>query len=200
MSYQTWKRTVDTIGAIVGLLCIAPLTPFIALAIAIDSRGPIIVRLARVSNGKIIYAYKFRSMVAGAHNLKHRYASQNERTDGPFFKIHHDPRLTRVGKILRKFRIDEFPQLWNVLRGELSLVGPRPHEPEEVICYPAEYRHLINAIAGVTGLSQVNGSSSLPFLHELALDDQYLKQQSLALDARIIFKTIGILFTDPTAV
>lgn len=200
MSYQSAKRIVDIFGAIVGLLCIAPLVPFIALAIALDSRGSIFVRLTRVSAGRIVNVYKFRSMIANADLLKNQYAHLNERTDGPLFKIRHDPRLTRVGKILRKFRIDEFPQLWNVAIGELSLVGPRPHEPEEAICYPPEYRHLVGATAGVTGLSQVNGSSSLPFLKELEFDDQYLRQRSLTLDARIILKTIVILFTDPTAV
>jgi len=124
----------------------------------------------------------------------------NERNDGPFFKMKNDPRVTRVGRILRKYRIDEFPQLINVLKGELSLVGPRPHEPEEVIHYPGEYKHLILAKAGVTGYSQINGASSLPFLKELALDDYYVQNQSPFLDAKIIAKTVLIIFTDPTAV
>ena len=132
--------------------------------------------------------------------MKPVLASLNERKDGSFFKIKKDPRITRVGKILRKFRIDEFPQLTNVLKGELSLVGPRPHEPEEVFSYPPEFKHLILAKAGVTGLSQVNGASSLPFLKELTLDNYYLKNQSFWLDSKIIIKTILILFFDPTAV
>ncbi len=191
---------MDIFGALIGLLCVAPLVPFIALAITLDNRGPILVRLARVSRGKIVFVYKFRSMVVDAHAQKDQYMHLNERTDGPFFKIRHDPRLTRVGKVLRKFRLDEFPQLWNVLTGDLALVGPRPHEPEEAICYPPEYRHLINATAGVTGLSQINGSSSLPFSRELELDHEYLEHQSLRLDLRILLRTIAILFTDPTAV
>jgi len=127
-------------------------------------------------------------------------AVMNERADGPFFKIKKDPRVTRVGRVLRKFRLDEFPQLLNVLKGELALVGPRPHEPEEVIHYPKEYAHLLLVKAGVTGLSQVNGASSLPFLTELELDSRYLENQSAWLDLVIIAKTISILFFDPTAV
>lgn len=127
-------------------------------------------------------------------------AKLNERRDGPFFKIKKDPRVTRVGKVLRKFRIDEFPQLWNVLKGELALVGPRPHEPEEIENYPQQYRDLIQARAGVTGLSQVSGASSLPFLKELELDETYLKTISPLTDLKIILKTFAILFFDPSAV
>ena len=190
----------DIFGAILGLLTIAPFMPFIALAIKLESKGPVFVRLARASGGKLIYVYKFRSMIDGAHGLKVQLAAFNERIDGPFFKIKADPRITKVGRILRKFRVDEFPQLINVLKGELALVGPRPHEPEEVIQYPNEYKHLLLAKAGVTGLSQVNGASSLLFLKELELDSYYVKNQSLWMDIKIIAKTIAIIFTDPTAV
>lgn len=194
------KRVLDIIGSVIGLLLIAPLAPFIALAIKLETNGPVLVKLARVSYGRIIYAYKFRSMIKGAHGLKIQLAALNERVDGPFFKLKNDPRITKVGRILRKFRIDEFPQLINVLKGEMALVGPRPHEPEEVIHYPGPYKHLLLAKAGVTGLSQVNGASSLPFLEELGLDSYYVKNQSLWLDIKIITKTITIIFTDPTAV
>ena len=124
----------------------------------------------------------------------------NERLDGPFFKIKKDPRITKVGLFLRKFRLDEFPQLVNVLAGDLSLVGPRPHEPGEVACYPKDYASIALARAGVTGLSQVSGASSLPFMEELKLDRSYLEKRSLLLDAKIIGKTLAILFFDPTAV
>ncbi|KKU15422.1 hypothetical protein A3A20_01895 [Candidatus Wolfebacteria bacterium RIFCSPLOWO2_01_FULL_45_19] len=194
------KRILDIVGAVLGLLVIAPLVPFIALAIKLESRGPVLVKLARVSGGKIIYVYKFRSMIEGAHGLKIQLASLNERTDGPFFKLKKDPRITKIGRILRKFRIDEFPQLINVLEGELALVGPRPHEPVEVIHYPGPYKCLLLAKAGVTGLSQVSGASGLPFLKELELDSYYVKNQSLWLDLKIIAKTLAIIFTDPTAV
>jgi lipopolysaccharide/colanic/teichoic acid biosynthesis glycosyltransferase len=200
MSYQPLKRLIDIIGATLGLAFISPLAPFIAMAIKAETSGPVIVKLDRVSAGKIIGAYKFRSMVDGAHALKGTLAHLNERRDGPFFKIKNDPRLTDVGKLIRKFRLDEFPQLVNVLKGELSLVGPRPHEPGEVRNYPTPYQHLSLAKAGVTGLSQINGASSLPFLRELELDHHYLKNQSLFLDVKILVKTAGILFFDPSAV
>ena len=199
--YQIIKRFMDILGAILGITFIFPFLPFIAAAIKLDSHGPVMVKLNRVSAGKIIKVYKFRTMRTGTHEMKYKeLAPFNERKDGPFFKIKNDPRITETGKILRKFRLDEFPQLINVLRGELSLVGPRPHEPEEIKRYPAEYKTLALAKAGVTGLSQVSGASSLPFLKELELDNFYLKNQSLWLDFKIILKTMAILFFDPTAV
>src|SRR3989344_2778065 len=193
------RRVLDIIGATLGLLAIAPFAPLIALAIKIESKGPAVVKLNRVSGGRTVKVYKFRSMYDGAHLMKPALSVLNERSDGPFFKIRKDPRLTRVGKILRKFRIDEFPQLINVLKGELALVGPRPHEPAEVIQYPPEYKHLILAKSGITGLSQVSGASSLPFLKELELDSHYVNNRSLWLDAKIVSKTIKIIFSDPTA-
>jgi len=201
MSYKIIKRIIDVLGAILGITILLPFLPLIAAAIKLDSRGPVLAKLDRISSGKTIKVYKFRSMREKSHHLKYgELANLNERKDGPFFKIKNDPRVTRVGKILRKFRLDEFPQLINVLKGELSLVGPRPHEPEETALYPKEFRHLPSAKAGVTGLSQVNGASSLPFLKELELDDYYVKNQSFWLDFKIILKTIAILLFDPTAV
>ncbi len=194
------RRALDIIGALLGLTALAPFTPFIIGAIKMESRGPAVVKLQRVSGGKTIYAYKFRSMYQGAHEMKGALSVLNERADGPFFKIRKDPRVTRVGRLLRKFRIDEFPQLINVLKGELSLVGPRPHEPQEVIFYPHPYKHLLLAKSGVTGLSQVSGASGLPFLKELELDDHYVKHRNLFLDAKILAKTVKIIFSDPTAV
>ena len=199
MNYPIWKRALDIFGACTGLILLIPFIPFIALAIKLQDGGPVLVKLPRVSEGKEILVYKFRSMVTDAMARKKDLRHLNERKDGPFFKIRHDPRVTPVGRILRKFRADESPQLLNVLRGELSLVGPRPHEPEEITHYPSNYKYLPMQRAGVTGLSQVNGASSLPFLRELELDDFYSKHMSLGLDIKIILKTLGILFSDPTA-
>ena len=201
MTYRIIKLILDILGAILGITVLFLLFPIIALAVKLDSSGPVFVALSRISSGKPIKVYKFRSMKTGTHQLKYgELAHLNERNDGPFFKIKNDPRITRVGKILRKFRLDEFPQFLNVLKGELSLVGPRPHEPEEIDKYPEEYRHLPLAKAGITGYSQVNGASSLPFLKELELDDYYIKNQNLRLDMQIILKTFLILLFDPTAV
>ena len=194
------KRIFDMAGALAGLLFILPFTPFIALAIVMESGPPVFVRLARVSEGKIIKVWKFRTMVQGAHEQKRNLSHLNERADGPFFKIKNDPRLTRVGKFLRMLRLDEFPQFWNVLRGELALVGPRPHEPEEMFHYPPEFKRLYFAKAGLTGLSQVMGASGLPFRKELEYDAEYLKEYSLWFDVKILVKTVLIFFTDPTGV
>lgn len=200
MQYPFWKKSIDIFGAIVGLFVISPLVPVIVLAIVVETRGGAIVRLERISEGNVIKVYKFRSMAHDAEVRKAQLLHLNERGDGPFFKIRKDPRVTRVGRIIRKFRIDEFPQLVNVLKGELALVGPRPHEPGEVSQYPDEYKPILSARAGVTGYSQVNGASSLPFLKELELDKYYIDNMSSLLDAKIISKTISILFFDPTAV
>ena len=194
------RRILDILGASLGLLAMAPLAPFIALAIKLNSRGPVIVKLPRVSGGKVIKVYKFRSMYDGAHQMKGALAVLNERGDGPFFKIKKDPRVTKVGRLIRKFRLDEFPQMVNVLKGEMTLVGPRPHEPEEVAFYPHPYKHLVLAKAGVTGLSQISGASELPFLKELELDNHYVRNRDLLLDMKILAKTAVIMFSDPTAV
>jgi lipopolysaccharide/colanic/teichoic acid biosynthesis glycosyltransferase len=194
------KRLFDCLGSIAGILFILPFTPFIALAILLEDGGPVLIELDRISRGRIIKVYKFRSMVKNAHAMKKTLMHLNERVDGPFFKIKNDPRLTKVGRFLRKFRLDEFPQFINVLRGELALVGPRPHEPEEMLKYPPEFKNLYFAKGGLTGLSQVSGASALPFRRELELDYHYLQNQSLFMDSKILAKTVGIFFTDPTGV
>jgi lipopolysaccharide/colanic/teichoic acid biosynthesis glycosyltransferase len=201
-SYAISKQLLDTTGAILGSALFLVTYPAIALAIKLESKGPALVALNRVSEGRVIKLYKFRSMVDGAHSKKSelRQAGKNERADGPFFKMTHDPRLTRVGRLIRKFRLDEIPQFINILKGELSLVGPRPHEPEEVNQYPLEYRHITLAKAGITGLSQVSGASSLPYLKELELDSHYVHYPSLWTDVKIVSKTIAIMLFDPTAV
>lgn len=194
------KRVFDIVGALCGLLFILPFAPFIAIAILIESGPPVLVKLERVSMGRLVMVWKFRTMVLGAAAMKKDLAHLNERADGPFFKIKNDPRLTKTGKFLRMIRLDEFPQFWNVLAGKLSLVGPRPHEPEEIAAYPAEFAHLTKAKAGLTGLSQVMGASALPFLKELEYDAAYLKEQSFLFDCKILLKTVIIFFTDPTGV
>jgi|SRR3989344_4171796 len=197
--YQFVKRGIDSIGAVLGLILFALSYPFVAFAIKHEDGGPILVQLSRISNGKTIQLYKFRSMVVGAAHLKAKLLHRNERNDGPFFKIKNDPRITRVGRVIRRFRIDELPQFINVLKGEISLVGPRPHEPGEVQHYPKEFKALSTAKTGMTGLSQVNGASSLPFAHELELDQNYLNCQSLWLDLKILIKTIWIMLADHNA-
>lgn len=194
------KRVTDIVGAVAGLFLISPLIPFIVIAIKLDSRGPVVVRLERVSADRVIRIYKFRTMIEGARAMEKSLAHLNERDDGPYFKITNDPRRTRIGRWLRRYRLDEFPQLINVLKNELSLVGPRPYKPEEVAEYPPDFDHIPKFKAGVTGLSQVNGSSSLPFARTLELDDFYIKNRTLGLDFKIIIKTLAMLLVDKTAV
>ncbi len=194
------KQLLDIIGSIIGLIILALFYPFIALAIKLDTPGPVLVRLPRISQGRVFYLYKFRTMIAGADKLKIKLAHLNERSDGPFFKMRRDPRITRVGRWLRRFRFDELPQLINVLINEISLVGPRPVEPEEASQYPENYQHLLLAKAGVTGLSQIKGSSALSFKKSLEYDNYYLQNQSLWLDLKIIFITLAILLIDHNAV
>lgn len=200
MKYPTTKRIFDIVGAVCGIVFIIPFLPFIILAIVIEDGFPIIVRLDRISEGKIIKVYKFRSMIRGAHAMKPDLMQENERTDGPLFKMKNDPRLTRVGRFLRALRVDEFPQFLNVLKGDLALVGPRPHEPGEIAQYPNEFKHIQYARAGLTGLSQISGASSLSFMKELELDSYYIKHPSLWFDVKILWKTVWVFFSDPTGV
>ncbi|HLC99902.1 MAG TPA: sugar transferase, partial [Patescibacteria group bacterium] len=155
-------------------------------------------RLKRVGqNGKIFHLYKFRSMIDGAHRLKADLRKFNERKDGPLFKMTNDPRITRVGKILRKTSLDEFAQLFNVLKGEMSLVGPRAHEPEEVAQYTREYRKLLTVRPGITGLPQISGRDKLEFSREAQLDIFYIERWSLKMDFIILLKTPFVVLMHP---
>jgi len=189
------KRIMDFFGALIGLVVLSPLFVVIAFLIKWDSEGPVFKKLKRVSKGREFYLYKFRSMVKDAEKFKKELLFLNERKDGPFFKIKNDPRITRFGKFLRKYHLDELPQLINVLKGEISLVGPRPHEPEEVETYKDKYKEVILAKAGITGLSQISGASLLPFKEEMRLDYKYIKNHSIWLDIKILFRTIIKFFS-----
>lgn len=194
------KRAIDIFGAILGLIFLLLLIPLTALAIFLEDGPLFIIKQRRISRGKVVMVYKFRSMVKGAEKMKAGLMNKNERSDGPFFKIKNDPRITKVGKILRRTRLDEFPQFFNVLKGDLSLVGPRPHEPEELLAYPPEFWKIYPAKSGLTGLSQISGNHNLPFQQELELDKRYLENQSILLDLKIIAKTIWILISSPNGV
>lgn len=191
------KRTVDIIVSFWGLVLLSPFFAAAAVIIKLDSSGPVFARLERMRQGKKFKLYKFRSMVKNAHSLKYdkdgnltpEFLKLNERGEGPLFKTKSDPRITRVGKFIRRTRIDEFPQLINVLKGEMSLVGPRPHEPEEVARYKKHHRKLLTIKPGITGLSQISGSSDLDFEREVKLDIYYIENWSLFLDMTILLKT-----------
>lgn len=206
------KRTMDFIGALLGLILLTPLFVLVAILIKLDSAGTVFYSQSRVGkNMERFRFFKFRSMkcsyctgdrYGGEKAAKYEEGlrdKQNERS-GPLFKMRRDPRITKVGRWLRRTRIDELPQLFNVLRGEMSLVGPRPHLPKEIEKYKKQHNKLFTIKPGMTGMAQVNGNAGLPFEQEAKLDIGYIEDWSLKLDIILLFKTMKILFTDRNAV
>ena len=193
------KRIIDFIGAIFGLIILSPFFAIVIFSVKWDSSGPVLVKLKRVSQGRTFNLYKFRSMIDGAEDLKKFLWTYNERNDGPLFKIKDDPRVTKVGRFLRKYRIDEFPQLINVLRGEISLIGPRPHQPDEIAQYQKHHKKVLAIKAGMTGFAQISGSSDLFFEEEVKLDTYYTEKWSLSMDVKILLKTLVVLARDRSA-
>ncbi len=193
------KRLIDIFSSIILLILLIPLFLIVAIAIKLDSEGPVFVKLKRISQGKQFLLWKFRSMIKNAESIKPQLKHLNERRDGPLFKIKNDPRVTKVGRFIRKTRIDELPQLINVLKGEMSLVGPRPHQPDEIAQYKSHHKKVLNIKPGITGLAQISGSSDLPFEEEIKLDTYYMENWSLKLDIYILLKTLIIVFRDKSA-
>lgn len=193
------KRIVDVTGAFLALLFIIPLSLIIGLIIKLDSPGPIFIKLLRVGEGgRTFMLYKFRSMFVGAHELKEQLKELNERT-GPLFKMKNDPRITKIGKFLRKWSLDELPNFFNVLKGDMSLVGPRPHEPEEVGRYTPNQKRLLTIKPGVTGLAQVSGRSDLDFNEEERLDIFYIENWNFWLDMQILLRTPWVVVSGKNA-
>jgi len=196
---KIFKRVADIIGSTIGLLVLWPFFLIIGIIIKVDSSGSVFVKLKRVSQSKEFDLYKFRSMVKNAEKIKKELFQQNQRTDGPLFKIKNDPRITKIGKFLRKSRVDEFPQLINVLKGEMSLIGPRPHQPDEIAKYEKHHKKVLLIKSGMTGLAQVSGSSDLIFEEEVKLDTYYIENWSIKQDIYIFLKTFLVLFIDKSA-
>ncbi|NPA90224.1 MAG: undecaprenyl-phosphate glucose phosphotransferase [Chloroflexi bacterium] len=189
--YKIIKRLMDLTLASVAILIFAPIMAIIAVAIKLDSpNGPILFKQKRIGkDGVPFYMYKFRSMIPEAEQIKPKLYTMNE-ADGPIFKIKNDPRTTRVGRIIRRFSLDELPQFFNVLRGEMSLVGPRPALPEEVAQYEPWHYKRLQVRPGITGLWQISGRSDLSFDEMMLLDIYYVENWSPWLDVRILFLTI----------
>lgn len=189
------KRLFDVLVTLAGLILLSPVFAITCAAIKLDSPGPVIFKQKRVGkNGELFDFFKFRSMVPEAEALKAELSEANE-VDGPVFKIKNDPRITRVGRFIRKYSIDELPQLLNVLKGDMSLVGPRPPVPGEVDKYgDPEWRRL-EVIPGITGLWQVSGRSELSFDKWMELDVYYIENWSLWLDFKILLQTIPVVLT-----
>ena len=187
---KIFKRAFDIIFSVFILIILIPFIIIIAVIIKLDSAGPVFVKLERVGQkGRKFLFFKFRSMIEGAHAMKKDLIAYNERSDGPLFKMKNDPRITRFGKFLRKTRIDEIPQFFNVIKGDMSVVGPRPHEPEEVSRYQKDHKKLLTIKPGMTGMAQVSGRSDLNFEEEATLDVYYIENWSLLLDLQLIFRT-----------
>jgi exopolysaccharide biosynthesis polyprenyl glycosylphosphotransferase len=189
-----YKRILDIVGGIVGTVIFSILYPFIALAIKMDSPGPVIFKQARVGqNGRIFKLYKFRSMSSDAESIKGQLLKDNE-MKGAMFKITNDPRITKVGKWLRKTSIDEIPQFLNVLKGEMSLVGTRPPTPDEVKQYKDWHYRRISIKPGITGLWQISGRSEITDFDEIVeLDCAYLANWRFLSDIKILFKTVWVI-------
>ena len=201
ISFSRWgmmlKRVIDVGFSALGLIILSPILVLVAVAIKLDSPGPILFRQVRVGkNGRHFVLHKFRSMRVGAEQEQEKLADLNEAT-GPLFKIREDPRLTGVGKIIRRTSLDELPQLYNVLRGEMSLVGPRPPLPKEVEQYQEWHKKRLEIAPGLTGLWQVSGRSELTFDEMVLLDIYYIENWSPILDTTITLRTIPrVLFGD----
>jgi len=189
------KRCMDLVGATVGLALTSLLFPFIAIAIKLDSPGPLFFGQKRVGKrGRIFTCWKFRSMYIDAEERKKELMHLNEMS-GAIFKIKDDPRITKVGRFLRKTSLDELPQFWNVLRNEMSLVGTRPPTPDEVAQYENWHRKRICIKPGITGIWQVSGRNQIEDFDEIAaLDIEYVEKWSLWLDVKILFKTVWVVF------
>jgi len=189
------KRLLDILISLIALFLISPILLATAIVIWIDSSGPILFKQKRVGlNGRTFTFYKFRSMVKDAEQIRSRFGHLNEMS-GPVFKIREDPRLTKVGKFIRKYSIDELPQLFNVLKGDMSLVGIRPPIPEEVEKYEGWQRRRLSMKPGITCIWQVRGRNQVDFDQWMKMDLHYIDSWSLMLDLKLLFKTIpAVLF------
>jgi exopolysaccharide biosynthesis polyprenyl glycosylphosphotransferase len=184
------KRTFDVALSGLFALLISPLLLAVAIGIKLDTAGPIFFSQERVGrNGKTFRCYKFRSMVVNADAMVNELADRNE-ASGPLFKLRDDPRITRLGRLIRRYSIDELPQLWNVMRGEMSIVGPRPNLPEEVAQYQEWHRKRLLVSPGITGLWQVSGRSDLTFDEMVLLDIYYVENWNILLDINILLRSI----------
>lgn len=193
--YILAKRIIDVIGAIIGILLLIPITVGIYIAkIILKDKGPIMYTHNRIGkDGKIFKMYKFRSMVEGADEILFKYLEENEEAREEYKinkKLKDDPRITKIGKFIRKTSIDEFPQFINVLKGDMSLVGPRPYLPREMDDIGEYYPYIVAVKPGITGLWQVSGRSGVTFNQRLELDKQYYENRNMKMDLKILIKTV----------
>jgi exopolysaccharide biosynthesis polyprenyl glycosylphosphotransferase len=198
-AYVLIKRLIDIVGALFGIIILSPIFIITALIIKFDSKGPVLFSQERVGvNGKLFKMYKFRSMVTNAEQLLGTLKGKNEMT-GPMFKIKEDPRITKWGRFIRKTSIDELPQLFNVLRGQMSLVGPRPNLPREVAEFSEYHRQKLLTKPGLTCYWQVMGRNEIGFEEWMELDIRYIKERTIWIDIKLIIRTFFVLFGDKNA-
>ena len=189
--YETIKRLMDVTGAVLGLICLAPLFAAIAALIKLTDWGPVVFVQTRVGkDGRQFRFYKFRSMIPEAARIQSQIRNRNLHNDPRTFKVVDDPRITWIGRILRRSSMDELPQLWNVLRGEMSLVGPRPPVPSEVDLYSEYDWQRLTVTPGLTCLWQIRGRGRLPFSEQLKLDVEYVERRSLWMDIKLSCLTV----------
>jgi exopolysaccharide biosynthesis polyprenyl glycosylphosphotransferase len=187
------KRALDIVLSSIALVVTSPVLAAIVVVIKLDSRGPALYRATRVGRkGRHFYCYKFRTMTVDADKLKEQLRTRNER-EGAFFKITDDPRITRTGRFLRRYSLDELPQLLNVLKGDMSLVGPRPHPVDDCERYRLQDLRRLDVMPGITGLWQVTARRDPSFENNMALDLQYIESWNLWIDLKILFKTIRVV-------
>jgi len=184
------KRPLDVCASLIGLILLSPLFLVLAILVKVDSHGPVFFKQMRVGkDGREFEFYKFRSMVQDAEALKNKLMHLNE-LEGPVFKISDDPRITPIGRFLRRTSLDELPQLFNVLRGDMSLVGPRPPLPAEVANYESWQRQKLAVLPGITCLWQISGRNHIGFTEWMRLDIEYIRRQSLGVDVKILARTL----------
>lgn len=189
--YEQLKRLMDGILAGTGLLLLAPFLAILAIFIKLESPGPILFAQTRIGLcGRKFQCWKFRSMYVDAEKRKQSLMAENEMQGGTTFKIKNDPRITKVGRFIRKASIDELPQLWNVIVGQMSLVGPRPPVPQEVLKYSAYDKQRLIVKPGITCIWQVSGRSDIPFKDQVRLDVEYIRKRSLWMDLLLLLRTI----------
>ncbi|MDU1320440.1 MAG: exopolysaccharide biosynthesis polyprenyl glycosylphosphotransferase [Clostridium botulinum] len=197
--YFVIKKIIDLLGSIIGLILLSPILIITAIAIKLDSKGPVFFIQERVGkNEQAFDMYKFRSMVIDAEERLYKLKDKNEMS-GPMFKMKDDPRITKIGRFIRKTSIDELPQLFNVLKGEMSLVGPRPNLPREVIKFTDYQKNKFLAKPGLTCYWQVMGRNNIDFEDWIELDIKYIRNRNTWEDIKLIFKTVGVLFGDDNA-
>jgi len=199
MGYFIIKKIIDVIGALCGIILLSPVMIVVAIWIKLDSKGPVFFGQNRVGqDGKAFKMYKFRSMCTNAECLLDDLKSKNEMS-GPMFKMKADPRITKIGRFIRNTSIDELPQLFNILNGEMSIVGPRPSLPKEVAQFTSFQKQRLIAKPGLTCYWQVRGRSDVSFEEWMEMDIEYLAHRSIFVDIGLIFKTVGVLFGDKGA-